>query len=543
MNNILRYKIFLPPLFVLIFAMLASFFNLSGFLSVIIIINDWVLNTFDWLFSAGAFIMLITCAIVFFSPLGSMVIGGSDNKPMLSKWRWGSITICTTTAAGILFWATAEPLYHLHEPPQSLALVPGSRLAAEFALSTMYMHWSFTPFAIYTIPALAFALSYYNLSSRYSISSALLPILGKRFSHHIGGSIDSISMFALVAGMASSLGTGALVLSSGISKVTGWENNAFLLGLVITLIVICFVASSVSGLHKGIARLSLINTFIFVMIAFTAFVFGPTQDIIVNGGRAFSNYISEFVTRSFSLQLEEGDNWAKGWTVFYWANWLAWSPVVALFLGKIARGHSVRAFLVVNLIIPAFFSLLWMAVFSGMILELDLNSNGAFYMLLRESGPGAVIYGLLEQLPAPTILIGLFIFIAFLAYVTAADSNTEAIASLCINEVNQKEEKTIKTRLKVMWGAVIALIAWSMTAFSGVDGIKMISNLGGLPALFVVIMMNVAILVWLYKSYTKPIFLKKIGIKLHLYWLKGRKNFCAPISNNTSSDVNPPIIE
>lgn len=503
MNNILRYKIFLPPLFVLLFAVLASFFNFPAFLTVTTILNDWILNTFDWLFSAGAFVMVITCVAVFLSPLGGMTIGGDNAKPMLSKWRWGSITICTTTAAGMLFWATAEPLYHLHTPPPSMGLTPGSPQAAEFALSTMYMHWSFTPFAIYAVPALSFALAFYNLSSRFSISSALQPVLGKRYSGTVGGTVDSISMFALVAGMASSLGTGALVLSSGIAKVTGWANNTMLLGLVIALIVICFVASSVSGLHKGIARLSSINTCIFATIALTAFIFGPTQAIIANGWQALTDYASEFVTRSFSLQLAEGDNWAKSWTVFYWANWLGWSPIVALFLGKIARGHTVRAFLVVNLIIPASFSLLWMAIFSGMILELDLSSNGAFYALLNESGPGAVVYGLLEQLPVSSVLIGMFIFIAFLAYVTAADSNTEAISSLCMeaNHTEQKEAAAIKARLKVMWGTIIALVAWFMTAFSGIDGIKMMSNLGGLPALFVVITMNAALLVWLYQSF------------------------------------------
>ncbi|WP_117232863.1 BCCT family transporter [Vibrio maerlii] len=503
MSNILRYKIFLPPLLLLLIAVFTSFINLPAFLDVTTKINNWILNTFDWLFSLGAFVMVVTCILVFISPLGSMKLGGSDAKPLLSTWRWGSITICTTTAAGMLFWATAEPLYHLYAPPASMNLAAGSPEAAEFALSTMYMHWSFTPFAIYAIPALSFALAYYNLSSRFSISAALQPILGKRFSGSVGGTVDSISMFALVAGMASSLGTGALVLSSGIAKVTGWANSATLLGLVIALIVVCFVASSVSGLHKGIARLSSVNTFIFIIIALTALFFGPTKTIIANGGNAIVDYASEFVTRSFSLQLAEGDNWAKSWTVFYWANWLAWAPIVALFLGKIARGHTVRAFLLVNLIVPATFSLLWMAIFSGMILELDLSSNGAYFAILNESGPGAVIYGLLEQLPAPMLLICLFIFIAFLAYVTAADSNTEAISSLCIESDTEQEEKAqkVKSHLKILWGSIIALVAWFMTAFSGIDGIKMMSNLGGLPALFVVIAMNASLLVWIAKSY------------------------------------------
>lgn len=501
MNSKLRYRVFVPPFLLLITAVLASFFSLSSFLEITTVINNWILDTFDWLFSAGAFFMVVTCVAVFISPLGKVTIGGQGAKPMLSKWRWGSITICTTTAAGMLFWATAEPLFHLYSPPESLGIIPGSREAAEFSLSTMYMHWSFTPFVIYAIPALSFALAFYNLSKRFSISASLQPILGRRCSQSVGGVVDSISMFALVAGMASSLGTGALVLSSGVSLVTGLNNGTILLGAIIALIVVSFVASSVSGLHKGIARLSAMNTAIFALIALVAFVFGPTQTIIVNGTRAFAEYTTEFVTRSFSLNLKPGDDWAKSWTVFYWANWLAWAPIVALFLGKIARGHSVRAFIVVNVIIPASFSLIWMAIFSGMILELDLSQNGIFYQLLNESGEGAVVFGLLQQLPASTLLIGSFICIAFLAYVTAADSNTEAISSLCIDagEEDNNAQK-LKSHLKVLWGTIIALIAWFMTAFSGIDGIKMMSTLGGLPALFVVLAMNLSLVVWLYKS-------------------------------------------
>lgn len=502
MNNILRYKIFCPPLFLLVLAVVASFVNLPEFLAITTNINNWILDTFDWLFSIAAFVMVITCILVLISPLGKTVIGGAQAQPILNKWRWGSITICTTTAAGMLFWATAEPLYHLYSPPISLNLAPGSPQAADFALSTMFMHWSFTPFAIYAIPALSFALAFYNLSSRFSISSALQPILGKNLSQKIGGPVDSISMFALVGGMASSLGTGALVLSGGITKITGWSNSAMLLGGIIALIVISFVASSVSGLDKGIARLSSINTFIFVIIALVALIFGPTQTLIVNGTKAFSCYLSEFVTRSFALNLQPEDNWAKSWTVFYWANWLAWAPIVALFLGKIAKGHTVRAFLIVNFLIPATFSLLWMVIFSGMILDLDINNHGAFYVLLKENGPGAVIYGLLEELPASSMIIGAFICIAFLAYVTAADSNTEALSSLCIEaDYTESETASTKSKLKILWGSVIALVAWFMTAFSGIDGIKMMSNLGGLPALFVVIAMNISLLTWIYKSY------------------------------------------
>ncbi|MDG3086205.1 BCCT family transporter [Vibrio hannami] len=501
MKVALRLKVFIPPLVILLFAVCASFINLDVFLSYTTAINNWILDNFSWLFSGGSLLMVLTLLVVFISPLGKWRLGGETAQPLLTKWRWGSITICTTTAAGMLFWGTAEPLYHLYSPPVSLNLEPASAESARFALSTMFMHWSITPFAIYAVPALAFALAFYNNNGNFSLSSAIEPVLGKKASANFGGVIDSLAMFALVAGMASSLGTGALVLASGISKVTGIGNNIVLLGVVIFAIMICFVASSVSGLQKGIARLSSVNTLVFVAIAILAFVFGPTASIVEGASIAFIDYMTNYIPRSLSLSFSSDDKWPQWWTVFYWANWLAWAPVVALFLGKIARGYTVRQFIIINWFVPASFSIIWMAIFSGTILELDQSQNGYFWNILQESGPGAVIYGLLEQLPGGTFLVTLFIGVVFLAYVTAADSNTEAISELCIGKsVSEEDSLPAKRRLKVLWGALIASIAWIMTGFSGVDGIKMMSNLGGFPALVVVILMTLALSKWIWLS-------------------------------------------
>ena len=116
-------------------------------------------------------------AIIYFSPIGKIRIGGADAKPLLSKWKLFSITLCTTIATGVLFWGTAEPLYHLHQPPDSLGVAASSHEAQTFAMSTMYMHWTLTPYSIYTIMALLFALSYYNLGRPFSLGTLLYPLL------------------------------------------------------------------------------------------------------------------------------------------------------------------------------------------------------------------------------------------------------------------------------------------------------------------------------------------------------------------------------
>ena len=134
-----------------------------------------------------------------FSPIAQVKIGGKKAKPLLSKWRWFTITLCTTIAIGILFWGTAEPIYHLHAPPVGLGITPNSTEAAIFSLSTMFLHWTFTPYGIYTLASLMFALVYYNLKQPFNLGSLLYPLIGDRAHGKLSKVIDAICLYALVA--------------------------------------------------------------------------------------------------------------------------------------------------------------------------------------------------------------------------------------------------------------------------------------------------------------------------------------------------------
>lgn len=495
----IRPLVFWPPFLLLLTAVILSFVNLDGFLGVTSAINSWILDRFSWLFSLGTLVMVGTCVWVYFSPLGQVRIGGEQAKPLLSKWRWFSIALCTTVAIGILFWATAEPMYHLHSPPSSSGLTAGSSQAATFAMSTMFLHWSFTPYAIYSIPALMFALAYYNLKLPFSLGSALSPILGDKVRGKSGQVIDAIALYALVAGMAASLGTGVLTLAGGLDNMLSVGTGPVVLGLVTLAIVVTFILSAASGLHKGIARLSSLNTRIFFGLIAFVFVFGPTTFILSMGVEGLGSYLGNFFQKSLFTGASSGDQWPQWWTIFYWANWLAWAPITAMFLGKIARGYTVKEFIIMNFVLPALFACVWMSIFSGTALHMDMNNDGLLHKALQATGAESVVYTMFDNLPIAGITAVVFIFVSFLSYVTAADSNTEAIANLC-TETSESSDATPEDAgkgnlmLKVVWGATIGFIAWVMTSFAGIDGIKMMSNLGGLPALFIVLGCNVSLI-------------------------------------------------
>ncbi len=497
MTRVRPFVTFLPMAF-LVAGVLASLIDLNAFLGAMTAANRWILHHFSTAFNWGSFGFVITITWVWFSRLGKVRIGGSKATPILTRWNWFAITLCTTIAIGILFWGTAEPLYHFYEPPALEGIAAGSADAKRFALSSLFMHWSITPYAIYTVPGLAFALAYYNLEKPYSLAAPMSVLLGKTPGRGVTELIDAIALFALVAGISATLGVGILSISQGIASVAGIEASAYLLAFVAVSIVAAFMVSSLSGLLRGIRVLSDWNVKFFFLLCGVLFLAGPTGDILLSGARGLVDYAVNFLPRSVGAGATGDIEWASSWTTFYWANWLAWAPVTALFLGRIAKGYTVREFILFNMILPATFAILWMSIFGASAIEFD-RAGGDLYAVLTANGPEAVIYQLFNNLPFSAVWSVAFILLSFICFVTAADSNTEAIAGLCqLDEshasIADEEHRPTTLRLKVLWASLMGLTAWVMVTFSGVDGVRMLSNLGGLPALFIVLMMNIALI-------------------------------------------------
>ncbi len=496
MNDLRRTVTFVPMVLLLV-GVVASLINLDAFLAAVTSANSWILRHFAVVFNWGSFAFVITIFWTWFSPLGKIRIGGNKATPLLGRWNWFAITLCTTIAIGILFWATAEPLYHFHEPPAISGIAAASDQARRFAMSSLFMHWTITPYAIYTVPSLAFALAYHNLGKQYSLSAPVSLVLGRFSGKWTTDVLDATALFSLVAGISASLGVGVLSISSGIASNLGIPSNNILLAFVAASIVLAFMVSSLSGLMRGIRVLSDWNVRFFFLLCAVLLAVGPTAEIFSYGVQGLADYAKEFLPRSIGQGALGDTAWSRDWTTFYWANWLAWAPITALFLGRIARGYTVREFITFNLILPSAFAVVWMSIFGASAIELD-SSGGGLYSALTAEGPESVIYRLFDTLPLSSLWSGAFVLLSFVCFVTAADSNTEAISGICQREethvaILEEEKRPITFRLKVMWATLIGTTAWIMVTFSGVDGVRMLSNLGGLPALFIVLLMNVSL--------------------------------------------------
>jgi choline-glycine betaine transporter len=501
--NRLRLPVLLPPLLPLLACAGYGLYDPVGLIDYAGGASDWVLRHFDWLFAWSSFAFLLLLGVVYISPLGRRTIGGVGAERLLSPWRWFAVTACTTIATGILFWGIAEPVYHLSAPPPAGADDP-----AVFALSTLFLHWTLTPYAIYTVGGLLFALGFYSHGQPFSLSTLLRPVVGERVHLRAGAVVDAVCLFALVAGMAASLGAGTLALYGGLTGYLGvgadvpiaiWTSGTGI-GLIILAIVGAFSISAASGLQRGIRILSNYNIIGFILLAGFVFITGPVGEVLTLSGRALLEFVVTFVPRNLGLDPGIPTNWSHDWTSFYWANWYAWAPVTALFLGRLGRGYTVRQFIQVNLLATSIFGALWMICFGATALVLDGQSGDLLSATLAERGPEALAYVLLEQLPLLRYSAVLFLVLIFLSYVTAADSNVSAMSALSVRGISpQSAEAPIG--VKLLWGAVIGLVSWILVAYAGLDGIRLISTLGGFPAMLLFLLGAVGLGRLAYRSY------------------------------------------
>lgn len=233
--------------------------------------------------------------------------------------------------------------------------------------------------------------------------------------------------------------------------------------------------------------LSSLNGQVYIFLMVFVLIFGPTAFMLNFSVESLGAYLQDFFQISLLTGAADGDGWAKSWPVFYWCVWMAWAPISGVFLGKILRGYTIRDAIKCNFIIPSIFSLLWMGLFSAASIYYEMNGAGLYTSLL-EHGTESVVYEVFKKLPFSMIIIPFYLFIVYITFVTAADSNTNAMAGLCVKGITVENQES-PAWLKLCWGISIGLLTWIVISFAGIDGIKAASNLGGFPMLFVIILM------------------------------------------------------
>jgi len=442
---------------------------------------SWLTGHFGWLFVLTSGFFVLFSAYLAVSRYGNIRLGPDDSQPEFSTFSWVSMMFATGMGIGLIFWGVAEPLTHLNTPPLGLA-EPGSAEAAEVAMEYTYFHWGFHPWSMYAVIGLAIGYFAYRKGYGNLVSGTFRPLLGERAAGPAGKTIDVIAIFATLFGSATSLGLGALQITGGLDNMfSGAGKSVGLAVLVIAILTFCFVVSAVTGIEKGVQFLSNANAVAAVLLAFFLFVVGPTVFILSTFTESLGGYLTHLPTMSFRTGAFSGEQaaWINGWTVFYWAWWISWTPFVGMFIARISKGRTIRQFVIYVILVPSLVSFVWFAILGGSALDLQLNQGKDMGGLLVEKGTESMLFETLREYPLSSITVALAIFLIAIFFITGADS-----ASIVMGMLSQNGEEEPKTWLIIFWGlaqgAVAAVLLWS-----GGDDLKL--GLSALQTLIIIV--------------------------------------------------------
>lgn len=419
-----------------------------------------------------------------FLPFGNIKIGGTKAKPIVTKVQWFAISFSTSISAGIIYWSCSEPLIYFSKPPPFLTQAQNFQEKIAIITGILWNHWSFAVYAIYTIPTITLAYLIYNKNLPVSLSSIFIGLGFDNKVKHLRSSIDTMCIFIMIAGMASSLATGILMLSGFVEDLAHIPTTPRNLGFFCSCIVVCFIISSISGLMKGIKWLSFINVFLMLIMAVMFLSLNKIENapqILGESGAYSVRYLLN--TGIQSIQNEVGE-WSKKWTVFYWSSWIAWAPLTAIFLAQLSYGYRVKDMILMNFLYPSLITVFWLLLTSSTALNINLQENGLLSQMALSATPQKIMSNILNYFPFPILAKFLVLISGCVCFVTTADSNTTVLAQLSIKQSSKsKLVKKVNIAMKVVWGTCVGFIAWVMSAYLGIDGLRILNNVSALPAI------------------------------------------------------------
>ncbi|MFP4333009.1 MAG: BCCT family transporter [Campylobacterales bacterium] len=448
----------------------------------------WTIGSFNWLFMMAANLFVIFCVVLIFLPVGKIRLGGKDAKPEFSRLSWFAMLFAAGMGIGLMFWGVAEPVAYYtgwYETP--LGVEANTQAGASMAMGATMYHWGFHPWAIYAVVALSLAFFAYNKGLPLTIRSAFYPVLGDRVWGWAGHLIDLLAVLATIFGLATSLGLGAQQAASGLDFLSGGviSNGINTQVAIIVLVTAAAIFSVVRGVHGGVKILSNINMALATFLLLFVIIAGPTLATFMGFGTTTVSYLTNIIPLSNPFGREDGA-WMDGWTVFYWAWWISWSPFVGMFIARVSRGRTVREFIIAVLLIPTAITVIWMTAFGGTALEQIQAGIGS----LAQNGLEDVslaMFQMFENLAMTDLISFLAVVLVLIFFITSSDSG-----SLVIDSITSGGKIDAPIPQRIFWATIEGVIAGALLFVGGkeaLDALQAGAITTGLPFTIVLIVM------------------------------------------------------
>ncbi|MCM3563059.1 MAG: BCCT family transporter [Hydrogenophaga sp.] len=443
-----------------------------------------ITRDFGWFYLWVVLGLVVMALVLAFSRYGDLKLGAEDDEPEFSIGAWFAMLFAAGMGIGLVFWGVAEPISHYGAPPPGITA--NTPEAANAAMRYSFFHWGLHPWAVYSIVALAIAFFQFRKGGSALVSTAVQS-LPWSWARGLGPVVNVLAVIATAFGVAASLGMGALQINSGLAAVAGVPvGNAWQVGIIVVTTLL-FLASAVTGVTRGIKWLSTFNLIVAALLALAIFVLGPTVAIIDTFTTTLGSYVSEFVRMSLRMTPFRDSGWVGGWTVFYWAWWVSWSPFVGLFIARVSRGRTIREFILGTVLAPSLAAFVWFSVFGGTALTLEIM-QGAPIAEAVSADVSTALFAMFEALPLGAIMAAVATVLVLVFFVTSGDS-----AVLVLGMMSSGGQPNPGARVKIVWGVLVSGIAISLLLAGGLKAVQTATIVFALPFALVIVLMAVAL--------------------------------------------------
>jgi len=457
-----------------------------------------VTSTFDWFFLSAGNVFVIFALVLVLSPLGKVRLGGQSAKPEYSYMGWFAMLFAAGMGIGLMFYGVSEPMSHFGSSMGGVSVgADGIRTdwaplgaaagdvegARELAMAASIFHWGLHPWAIYAVVALALAFFSFNKGLPLTFRSAFYPLLGERVWGWPGHVIDVLAVFATLFGLATSLGLGTSQALAGFSFLYGWGTGEVAILVLVTAITIVAMISVVRGIEGGVKVLSEVNMVLALLLMLFIIFVGPTGEIMSTAVTGAVGYIKNLIPLSTPFGREDV-NFTQGWTSFYWAWWISWSPFVGMFIARVSKGRSVREFVTCVILIPTGLSIIWMAAFGGTAIAQVIADAAA---PVASAAQEIKLFEMVKDFPFTGLLSMVGIILVLVFFVTSSDSG-----SLVIDTITAGGKTDAPVAQRVFWCTFEGLIAVTLLLVGGAEALGALQAMTvstGLPFTLILLIM------------------------------------------------------
>ena len=452
------------------------------------VVVGWISEWFGWFYILIATIFLAFVIFLALSRYGNVKLGPEHSTPDFSTFSWAAMLFAAGIGTDVMFFAVAEPVTQYLSPPTGQGETLGA--AREATVWTLF-HYGITGWGMYALMGIALAYFAYRMNLPLSIRSALYPLFGKRIYGPLGHGVDLAAVLGTIFGIATSLGIGVVFLNSGLDVLLGIPQGiAAQIGLVVLAVVVATI-SAISGVDRGIRRLSEINVWLALGLAGFVLVTGQTIFLLNAFVLNVGDYVSNFASLTMqTFAFDRPTEWLNGWTLFFWAWWIAWASFVGLFLARISRGRTIRQFVAGTMIIPFLYIVMWVCIFGNSAIERVRNGAEQFGQTAMNQ-PEQGFYLLLQQYPLFPLVAAVSIVVGLLFYITSADSGALVMGNLTSYRKTPRDDASNPVR--IFWAVTTGLLTVAMLLVGGISALQSATIVMGLPFGFVMILLMIGL--------------------------------------------------